>query len=258
MEEFDNYDDLFVDPLFRKPGEPLDAARHTKEDLEVRAKSNPRVFSALWQQNPRVEGGNLINPEWFPILRKAEVPDGKEIKRWVRAWDLAYSEKELVKSDPDYSVGVLMGLWYNSGKWQYIIYDIVRWQQTWPKTKRGIAKCARADGLRTKILVESGGPQKALADDLASDMQLKGFRIETQNPVKDKVARAQPWIDDAETGLVWVVEGAWNKDFFDECEMFPNGAHDDQIDAVSLGHLYLSQFTRRSSVTIMRVSGLYT
>jgi phage terminase large subunit-like protein len=33
---------------------------------------------------------------------------------------------------------------------------------------------------------------------------------------------------------VRVVRGDWNKDFLDELQNFPNGQHDDQVDAVSV------------------------
>ena len=37
----------------------------------------------------------------------------------------------------------------------------------------------------------------------------------------------------AEAGNVKLVIGDWNKDFLDEAEVFPNGRHDDMVDAVS-------------------------
>jgi hypothetical protein len=49
----------------------------------------------------------------------------------------------------------------------------------------------------------------------------------------DKVARAGPFSAAAERGHVYVVEARWNQPFFDELEAFPEGDHDDQVDAVS-------------------------
>jgi phage terminase large subunit-like protein len=34
-------------------------------------------------------------------------------------------------------------------------------------------------------------------------------------------------------GNVMMLRGPWNKPFLDELRMFPNGAHDDQVDALS-------------------------
>jgi predicted phage terminase large subunit-like protein len=36
-----------------------------------------------------------------------------------------------------------------------------------------------------------------------------------------------------EHGLVKLVEGSWNQAFIDELCAFPNGVHDDQVDASS-------------------------
>jgi predicted phage terminase large subunit-like protein len=47
------------------------------------------------------------------------------------------------------------------------------------------------------------------------------------------LARAQPWIAKAEQGKVALVRGAWTGDFLAEVEAFPQGAHDDQVDALS-------------------------
>lgn len=48
-----------------------------------------------------------------------------------------------------------------------------------------------------------------------------------------KVTRAGVPSSAAESGNVRLVQGSWNKVFFDEVEAFPMGAHDDQVDALS-------------------------
>ena len=50
---------------------------------------------------------------------------------------------------------------------------------------------------------------------------------------RDKLSRALPWIAKAEQGKIRLVSGAsWN-DFLSECEQFPEGRHDDMVDAAS-------------------------
>ena len=34
--------------------------------------------------------------------------------------------------------------------------------------------------------------------------------------------------------MFYIVHGPWNTDFLAELEQFPNGTHDDQVDAVSV------------------------
>jgi predicted phage terminase large subunit-like protein len=45
--------------------------------------------------------------------------------------------------------------------------------------------------------------------------------------------RALPVASRAESGNVKLVDGAWVKEWLDEATVFPHGAHDDQVDAVS-------------------------
>jgi hypothetical protein len=52
----------------------------------------------------------------------------------------------------------------------------------------------------------------------------------------------------AERGDVKIVRGGWNSAFFDELAMFPNGKHDDQVDALSGAYngINLGAFRARS------------
>ena len=42
------------------------------------------------------------------------------------------------------------------------------------------------------------------------------------------------WLNAIEAGKVYLVRGTWNKDFLTELAGFPDGEHDDQMDAVSV------------------------
>ncbi len=48
-----------------------------------------------------------------------------------------------------------------------------------------------------------------------------------------KEVRANPLSSQAEAGNIKLVRGPWINAFLDELEAFPNGAHDDQVDAAS-------------------------
>ena len=64
---------------------------------------------------------------------------------------------------------------------------------------------------------------------------------------RDKVSRALAVASRAEQGKVKLVRGNWIAAFLDEVAAFPNGAHDDQIDAVSGSFQMIS---RRTAVWI--------
>lgn len=250
---------MFRDALNRQPNTPLDPTRHNVADLQIRAKAAPRLWAAVWQQTPRVVGGNMINPEeWFGILHPNDMPDAKFVK-WVRFYDLAFTEKELKGYNPSFTACVKLGLWQQPGlPARLIIAHIARWQAIWPTTKRRIIDLANVDGAAVKIGVEGGGPQKSAYDDLRADKALSGYTVKKLTPVKDKVARAQPWIDKAETGMIYFVDGPYKRDFFDECLAFPNASSkSDQIDAVSGAYLMLEPYLTRRSVNVLRHTGLY-
>jgi len=49
----------------------------------------------------------------------------------------------------------------------------------------------------------------------------------------DKEVRARPFASQSQAGNVKVIRGGWNEDFFKELESFPDGSHDDIVDAAS-------------------------
>ena len=53
-------------------------------------------------------------------------------------------------------------------------------------------------------------------------------------PRENKMIRANGWISRIDTEKVFLAKGLWNADFIDELSLFPDGRHDDQVDAVSL------------------------
>jgi predicted phage terminase large subunit-like protein len=62
---------------------------------------------------------------------------------------------------------------------------------------------------------------------------LAGFNVRTFRVRHDKVTRAQPVSAQAEAGNVRLVRARWNEALLQELEAFPEGGHDDQVDALS-------------------------
>ena len=77
-------------------------------------------------------------------------------------------------------------------------------------------------------------------DKKLSRYALKGIRADT-----DKYTRALAWANRAEAGQVVLVRGPWIADFLEEVCRFPDGKHDDQVDAVSLAVRMLSENVER-------------
>jgi len=63
--------------------------------------------------------------------------------------------------------------------------------------------------------------------------ELAGFIVRAETVTGDKVTRAGPFASQAEAENVKLVRGAWNEEYLAELHGFPEGGHDDQVDASS-------------------------
>lgn len=165
-------------------------------------------------------GAGMIKRVWFPIVDAA--PQGL---RWARYWDLAASEKK----SADYTVGA-RGAFAPDG-WLYIA-DLIRGHYAWPEARAIILQTMSMEPT-TVVGVETAAMQLALFQDLLTAPETHGRTVKGVGLDTDKVARAQPWIARAAAGRVALVRGGWNAAFLEEAEAFPEGGHDDQVDAVS-------------------------
>ena len=230
------------DALGRKPGEALWPARYDEAGLDrIKQTLGSHRFSALYQQKPTPAEGGLFRREWLRIVDA--VPTG--MKNFVRAWDKGGTE-----GDGDYTVGVLMG----EHEGRFYILDVVRGQWSAGKRDDNIDLTASLDessyGNNVQIWFEqepgSGGKQSAEI----SISRLRGYRVHAEPATGDKVIRAEPLAVQFEAGNVFILKAAWNKLFTDELLVFPNGAHDDQVDAAGLAFRKLAKPRKRVLVGV--------
>ena len=172
----------------------------------------------------RQEGG-MFQEQWFKIIDAA--PNDC---RWLRYWDLAATEKN-DNNEPDFTAGALVGV---NLKNNIFIKDIRRLRGTPQAVEALIKQTAQLDGMGTYIYMEqeAGSSGKAVIDYYSRNV-LMGYCFYGDKPSADKSTRAAPVSSQAEAGNVYLVRGPWINDFLDEAQTFPNGAHDDQVDAVS-------------------------
>lgn len=247
-----------ADPLGREPGEALWPEKESAAEHEATKRAFPLTFDSLYQGRPRPAGGYVVSEANFKTL---PAPPEKNV-RWVWATDFALTSAEAAstrKDGPDYTAVGLIGLWTPNGREDarlvigYLkrqrleIFDainmveevvqtierphpIVNGQANFEKVVQGIMR-RRPTFLRHSI--------KNL-----TRKQLPG----------DKLAQAQPWLELAQAGNVYVVQGTWNAEFFAEAENFPNGAHDDQMDVVSVGAAALGIATIERKVSSKKMN----
>lgn len=163
--------------------------------------------------------GNFFKHQWFGI-----VDSYPQAVRKVRYWDMAASK------DGDYTVGALVGLL----KGVYYILDIRRVRETPGQVELLIKQTAELDGRDVPVRTEEeGGSSGPVVTHHYATQVLVGWDYRGIKPLKDKATRASPFSSAAEHGNVKIVRGAWNNALLDELTLFPEGAHDDQVDAVS-------------------------
>jgi len=191
--------------------------------------------ASLLQCNPVPRGGNILKTDRIQIIDSFP-----ESLKYVRAWDLASTKKELVKQDPDYTAGIKMSVTWKSVEgidekipvlW---IADMVRGQWEAPARDRTIRQTAKIDGPGIRIGTESVAGYKDTYTNLKE--VLKGLRIvEKVTPPADLMVRTAPIEPVFEAGNVFLFRGGWNQAFLQEAGEYPSGAHDDQIAALVTG-----------------------
>jgi predicted phage terminase large subunit-like protein len=169
-------------------------------------------------------GGSIFRREWF---RRADVaPPGL---RRCRFWDLAATEPG-PGTDPDWTAGVLLGV---DGQGVYHVLDVRRVRATPGQVETLVRQTAEADGKAVTVGMEQEPGSAGVAQVQRYAGLLAGWTFRAERATGDKVTRASPFSSQAEAGRVVVLRGAWSGPYLDELEAFPEGGHDDQVDATS-------------------------
>ncbi len=191
-----------------------------------------RLLHGNWNIKP--SAGLYFQKQYFEIVNS--VPNST---RAVRYWDRA-STKKTDTNDPDYTVGIKLEKAPNN-----ILYvtDLIRIQETPLQVQNIIKNTAIRDTISVKIGIEEDPGQAGVADAEHLTRLLQGFPVKRNKVMKDKITRATPVSAQAEAGNIKVLAGRWNEDFFKELENFPDGNHDDIVDALSGAFLMINEST---------------
>jgi predicted phage terminase large subunit-like protein len=214
---------------------PLWEERFPMADLRKMEKLNPREFAALYQQSPYIKGGNMIKTEWWKYYNTEDI-DIEKFPTIIIACDTAFKKT----TTADYSVAVVAGL-DNQG--DIYIIDIKRGRWDFPELKRKLINMNtkwRGKGLRG-IHIEDKASGQSLIQELKNQ---SGLAVIPYKVSVDKVSRVAAITDLIEGGRVFLNKSAtWLDDFLEESVGFPNGSHDDQIDALTIALDKLSRMS---------------
>lgn len=198
-----------------------------------------KLLNGNWKIRP--SSGLYFKREWFE-----KVEDTTENQFKVRFWDRAATE-ENGKNDPDWTVGVLL----SKDKSGFIyVEDVVRFRGSPHKVENQILMTAEHDGRDVLIGLAQDPGQAGKVEAAYLVRKLSGYRVMTVSETKSKVVRAQPISSQAEARNIKILHQKWNYDFLAELEAFPEGRHDDQVDALSGAFDLLEKYSLRAQPRI--------
>ena len=205
----------------RRQGEALHPDREPLETLEhIRRTIGEYNFAGQYQQSPAPLGGGLVKAGWFRRYRENDLPE--RFDRIVQSWDTANKATEL----SDFSVCTTWGV---KGKDLFLL-GVFRRRLEYPALKRAVREQQRLFDA-TVVLIEDKASGTQLIQDLIED---GCHGVTRYQPTGDKTMRMHAQTAIIENGFVHIPEMApWLAEYLHEMTVFPNGKHDDQVDATA-------------------------
>jgi predicted phage terminase large subunit-like protein len=233
----------------REIGAALWETRHSIEKLRSMEKLSLRTFTALYQQKPSIDGGNIIKKEWFGHISAAQFKAIRGDTPMHFFLDTAYDEKKS-KTDNDPS-GILSAC--KIGNQLFICHAQKVWK-AFPDLIRFLPEYCKAWGYdrRSTLRIEPKANGISVVQQLRESTDLNVTK--TPAPTDSKETRLNVASPKVECGRVVLVEGEWNENFMEEVCKFPAMAHDEYVDLLSYAiDYYLSD---KKPVNISRLSNL--
>jgi len=197
----------------------------SREDIgvldQIKADMGEAAFRTQYQQDPASAGSTMLDFSKVTVLDE----DGSSIRplKIVQTWDTA------VKDGPncDYSVGITFA--WDDERW--VVMDVVRRRMNFGDLKTAARKLHKT-WKPALVLVEDSANGSALVNDLRREKLTEFKTTSVRGSKEERFATAVEWLED---GTLVLLRGA---PYFDELRRellaFPEGRHDDQVDAVSL------------------------
>ena len=199
----------------------LDPTRMSEKILEKQKdRMGEMQYAGQFLQKPVARGGNLFKIDKLITLSI----NPHTIKKEIRGWDKAST----INKHADYTASCKMGKLANG---QYIILDVMRGKWEIHERELTIRKTADIDNASVEIVIEKPAGEGGLQSAQNTVANLAGYKVNMVYPSGSKTDRAERFATQVNAGNVFMLKADWNTMFLDELGAFPNGKHDDMVDA---------------------------
>lgn len=214
--------ELFFEDPRTEEGELLFPERFPSDAVsKLKRAKGSYAWNGQYQQRPTDREGGMFKRTWFGFADA--IPEASDWK-WCRAWDFAATE-----GGGDYTAGVKVA--YSAQRGEFYVVALEHEQKGPAGVKELLRKTADQDGWGVKQRIPKDPAAAGKADAQANVKLLVGHDITVEPPTGKKEIRARPAAAQVEGGNVFLLRANWNETFLDEVCSFPNGKHDDIVDA---------------------------
>ena len=206
---------------------PLEELRAKKAALDI------RYWNAQYLQNPVSEEGALIKREWWNIW---EAEDPPQCEFTIMSLDAAQE----ANNRADYNSLTTWGVFFNeeTNNYNIILLNAIKERLEFPELKELVLREYK-EWEPDSFIVE----KKSNGAALYQEMRRMGIPVGEFTPGKgqDKISRVNSVADLFRSGIVWAPDKRWAHELIEECNDFPSGANDDQVDSTTMALMRFRQ-----------------
>jgi predicted phage terminase large subunit-like protein len=224
----------------RKAGDALWPSRYDIEDFErIKKAVGSRVWTALYMQRPTPADGQVFRRSDFRYYRIDQANRlyllGDRRVPMDQTWRFGTMDLAIeAKSSADYTV---LAIWDVTPDMDLILVDLIREQCSSAQHMEMLTGIFTRYPTITFVGIESVAYQKTLVKSAVK----RGLRVKELRADRDKMSRGIMFSARYEVGSVWhPADADWLQAFERELLTFPNGKHDDQVDAGGYAALTVS------------------
>lgn len=209
-----------------------------KELLATRSEIASYKWSCQYQQNPIAAGASIVRREWIKWWDQEDPP---KIDYLILSIDPAHTKGNRA----DFSALTVWGVFQTveegglgAMKNNLILLDALNERLEFPELKAKtleVYKWWKPD----TVIIEA----KAAGLPLSQELRAIGVPLRTYTPSRgqDKVVRVNSIADMFASGIIWMPRLQWAEKVADQFQEFPNGEHDDLLDASTQALMYFRQ-----------------